>query len=244
MNYITFLKAQGKVDLQNVVRDPFLRYITLVPLLIGFLLRLFLPHAEVITRSYGLELSDYYSLIVGLLFVVMTPGMFGMVLGFLLLDERDYDTLRAMAVTPLSMGTYVYARVILPMVISVIMTFVSATVADLMVLPLLPLLLASICGALSIPLWALVFLAIARDKVQGMVVMKGLNVFSIIPIIAYFIEEPFQWIFGVVPLYWPYKILWMGLEGRDLFIPTIIGILLHIFFILVLVKRFKQSFGS
>ena len=45
------------------------------------------------------------------------PGMVGMVIGFLFLDERDARTLTALRTTPMSMRQYLGYRVALPLLL-------------------------------------------------------------------------------------------------------------------------------
>ena len=48
---------------------------------------------------------------------LMVAGMVGTVVGFLLLDQRDDQTMTALLVTPLSLGDYLRYRMTLPMLV-------------------------------------------------------------------------------------------------------------------------------
>jgi fluoroquinolone transport system permease protein len=39
-------------------------------------------------------------------------------------------------------------------------------------------------------------------------------VISIPPLVAYFVSGAWQWVFGLVPTYWPVKVYWL-LQGGD-----------------------------
>lgn len=65
------------------------------------------------------------------------PDLVGMVIGFLLLDERDTQTLDALRVTPLSMRRYLAYRISAPLLIAKVTTLFGYRLVALTPLPLL-----------------------------------------------------------------------------------------------------------
>jgi len=63
----------------------------------------------------------------------MCPITFGVLIGFLLLDEKDDDTLTALQVTPLSTNGYVAYRVAVPIALTIPLMFVIFPLANLSV---------------------------------------------------------------------------------------------------------------
>jgi fluoroquinolone transport system permease protein len=63
------------------------------------------------------------------------------------------------------------------------------------------------------PLFALFTATAAQNKVQGMAVMKAASVVNLPPLLAYFVQGPAQWAFGLVPTFWPVKVFWLLQEG-------------------------------
>lgn len=74
--------------------------------------------------------------------------------------------------------------------------------------------------------------------------MKALGVLLLPPLMAYFVPPPWQWIFGLVPLYWPVKLFWLlhANEPGYLFY-LVIGLLYQFLLLLVLLRRFTKAIG-
>ena len=70
-----------------------------------------------------------------------------MVLGFLLLDQRDDQTLTALQVTPLSLNGYLAYRISLPMLISLVTTLLMVPLAGLGQVNIAAHLAAALCAA-------------------------------------------------------------------------------------------------
>jgi fluoroquinolone transport system permease protein len=79
------LRAFGINDLKSVRRDSSLVYMLVIPPLMVVLARLILPWAT----GYLLErfgFGPYYPMLLSFLFVLQIPLLFGMLVGFLVLD--------------------------------------------------------------------------------------------------------------------------------------------------------------
>ncbi len=122
MRSATVIKALGPIDIRNVLRDPLLRWIVFMPLLIGYLIRWGVPILSTyLATKFQFDLVPYYHLIMSSMLLLM-PGFCGMIIGFLLLDQRDDQTLTALQVTPLRLTGYLIYRISLPLVVSIILT--------------------------------------------------------------------------------------------------------------------------
>lgn len=214
MNALQTLKALGPIDLRNVRRDPMLRWMPLFPLLMVVVLRWGMPLlAEQLMLRLQVDIAPYYPLIVSAI-LLSVPMMFGAVVGFLLLDQRDEQTLTALQVSPLSLGHYLAYRCLVPMVIGL--------AGDLLLLacnglvPLSPggVLLASLSVAPLTPIFALFFACVARNKVQGFALMKVTGLISMPPLAAWFIQSGWEIAFGLFPTYWPLKLFWLLEAGQ------------------------------
>ena len=103
-------RSLSAIDVRNVARDPMLRWIAIFTPAFGLLFRFAVPPiADALGGQLGFELGAYYPLLVSFLPLV-AAGMTGTVVGFLLLDQRDDQTLTALMVTPLSLGVYLRYR--------------------------------------------------------------------------------------------------------------------------------------
>lgn len=234
----------GRNDSKLVVRDGFLLYLLGYCLGMATLMRYLAPYLN----SYFAEnqvlpfpLSDIYPMFFVWTAVLLGAGLPGTVFGFLLLDEKDDNTLKAMLVTPLPPNVYVAYRVALPTLIGAIMTVVVVLIAGLAVPPWWQLILLAVGTSLFAPISALVFAVYAENRVQGFALAKFSGILSMLLTIAWFVGEPLQFLFGVLPPYWVVKAYWLSFEGNPMWVGSLaLGIALQAVVILFLVRRFKE----
>ncbi len=107
MNAFSWINVLCHNDIRLVRRDSLLRWMFAAPLVYAFALRWAVPP---ITQRLAdsIDLVLYYPLIVGFLLITCPPIMFGMVIAFLFLDERDDHTFDALRVTPLPIHWYFF----------------------------------------------------------------------------------------------------------------------------------------
>ena len=188
-------------DLRMVFRDPLLAIMPLVPFLAAGALRFLLPLLSgFVEGATGFRLLDYAVVI--RVVVVLFPGMFyGMVAGFLLLDDRDDGVSGYWGVTPVGRTGYLAARLGL--------FSAAAFVIGLAVGPVLGLGWTSpiadvgvaFLGALQVPLYAMFLAAFAADKVEGLSILKALGGLDMAPIAA-LLALPVRAVGWPFPQYW------------------------------------------
>jgi fluoroquinolone transport system permease protein len=203
------------VDRRLVWRDPLLKWVLLLPVGLGILFRILIPQArEALLRATGVDIAPYYPLFMGG-YLMNAAGIVGMVIGFLLLDERDARTLAALRVTPVSIRRYLAYRISGPLAVATATTLLGYALIGITPLPFGPLLAISIVGGMSAPLIALVLATAAPNKVAGLAVVKVLNGINLLPLAAYFLPTPAQYVAGVIPAYWPMRALWSAAQGES-----------------------------
>lgn len=238
-------------DARGIGRDPLLRWLIGYPIALALLLRWGVPAlAGPVEVRFGIALLDYGVLVTSAM-VELLPVLVGMVVGFLLLDERDDRTLAALQVTPLGLNGYLAYRVALPMVVSVVMTVIAVPLVGLARTDLGPLLVIALGAAPLAPLFALFLAAFAGNKVEGFALTKASGMLFVPPVIAYFVAPPWQWLFGVVPTYGPLKAFWTqqgvgwtagpspGAGGY--IVPLAIGLVLQAALLRWLLRRVRRS---
>jgi fluoroquinolone transport system permease protein len=94
-------------------------------------------------------------------------------------------------------------------------------------------------AALGAPIFALILGALAENKVQGFAIMKGLGIFFLGPFVAWFVPEPWQYLLGVFPTYWPVKSFWLLLDDGPWLAVALIGMLYSAVWIGLLLRRFE-----
>jgi fluoroquinolone transport system permease protein len=110
--------------------------------------------------------------------LLMTPMLAGTVVGFLLLDQRDDQTLIALQVTPLTLGGYFVYRIAVPTLLSVVVTVLMLPVTGLLRLGPFGVMATALSACLLAPLYALLLGAYAANKVQGFALAKAAGVLA------------------------------------------------------------------
>lgn len=242
MTLLNVFRALGPIDAANVRRDELLRWFMVVPFLFAALFRYVVPWMRdgILART-SFDLAPYYILIIGYGFIIGVPTIFGTVIGFLLLDEKDDQTLTALQVTPITMPAYLTYRILIPVLLSVVLVLVAYPLAGLAPLPFVDLLLISLLAAPMAPIFALFLATCAKNKVQGFAIMKGSGSVLISPLVGYFFDGAWTWLFAIVPTFWAQKLLWIidgGVGNR--WVIFIVGLLVQSAILLLLVRRFNK----
>jgi fluoroquinolone transport system permease protein len=241
MNAVGVVRALGAIDAKSVRRDPLLRWLVLGPVTLVLLVRWGTPYvAARLQGQLGFDLEPYYPLIVSLV-LLLVPIMCGIVIGFLLLDQRDDRTITALQVTPLTLTGYLVYRTAAPFVLSVVMTMIVLPFTGLVPVRLGTLAIVSVGAAPLAPLAAVFLAAFSANKVQGFALMKASGVLNWPPMIAYFIHGPWQLAFGFTPTYWPAKLYWTLQAGNGgWWAYFVIGLVFQFSLIAVLLRRFNR----
>jgi fluoroquinolone transport system permease protein len=239
---VSALRAFGANDLRSVLRDPLLLYMLLIPPLMVLLVRLILPTAaDYLSASFGFDLTPYYPLLLSLFFVLQVPLLFGVLVGLMVLDERDDDTLTALRVTPVSMTGYALYRGGAAVLLSFLTVLLALPTSGFVPAPLLPAVApVALLSALLAPNFALALAAFARNKVEGLALMKGLSVFMFGPLAAYFIGSGWQLLLGVFPTYWAARAFWVAGEGGDFWPYVLVGLAYNLLLLVLLLRRFRK----
>lgn len=241
MNAVGVVRALGAIDAKSVRRDPLLRWLVLGPVTLVLLVRWGTPYiAERLQGQLGFDLTPYYPLIVSLV-LLLVPIMCGIVIGFLLLDQRDDRTITALQVTPLTLTGYLIYRTTAPVALSIVMTMIVLPFTGLVPIRLGTLVIVTLAAAPLAPLAAVFLATFSANKVQGFALMKASGVFNWPPMIAYFIDGPWQLAFGLTPTYWPVKLYWTMQAGDGgWWVYFVVGLVFQLLLIALLLRRFNR----
>ncbi|MCG8351388.1 MAG: ABC transporter permease [Chloroflexales bacterium] len=240
----------GRNDVKLIGRDSFLLFMFLFALIIALVLRFGLPWLNTALAENGVlpnvtfginSLAELYPMIVAYMAIYTGALLVGTVFGFVLLDEKDDNTIKAMLVTPIPLRQYVLYRVGLPAILAFFIIMGTVLVIDQALLPLGQMLLIVAGGSFAAPIISLFFATFAENKVQGFAYSKFGGISGWAFLIGWFIPEPWQWLIGLFPPFWVGKAYWMALEGHGLWwVVLIIGVVLQIGLILWLLQRFNK----
>jgi hypothetical protein len=233
------LRTLIAADARLLWRDPLLIWMTAVPLGMALLIKLVVRAAVEAFPAAAPVLPQYHALIMGG-YLMTAPGMIGFVIGFLLLDERDAGTLKALRITPLRFRNYLVYRLVGPLLIGTIATLLGYPLAGLAPIPLLTLVPIAAAGAIAAPLIAFALGAFAANKVAGFAVVKILNAVNLLPIAAFFVPVPLQYAAGILPTYWPMRALWSVAAGESAWPFLAIGSVVGLLAVLLAAQLFEQ----
>lgn len=229
--------AQVKNDFKSILRDPFLRYLTPVPLIIAVLFVALQNNITQIFIENNLDYFKYSDLIISFLILTIGPSMFGIIYGFIILDYKDERIFEALALTPVGNGQLLLIKLTVPYLVSVLITAVSLAIVT-NTIPLWLLLALVTLSGFNAPFYALVLGVIAKNKIQGMSVQKVSGILMIIPIISYFFKSNYLLILGLDPLFWNFQAYWMiGVDNLVAISFIIIGIIYYNIIIYFFIKK-------
>jgi fluoroquinolone transport system permease protein len=91
------------------------------------------------------------------------------------------------------------------------------------------------------PAFALFLAGFASNKVQGFALSKAAGVLNWPPMIAWFVDSPWQWAFGLCPTYWPAKVYWeLEAGGSSAWVFLTIGLAVLVVWNGILLGRFDR----
>jgi fluoroquinolone transport system permease protein len=187
-------------DARKLLKEPFFWFIMVSPLLLGWGCHHLLPYLD--SRFPGLELSSYYPVIVALL-ILTPPVYYGFVLALMVLEEKDQEALLAVAVTPISLGSFLFTRIAMFTLISVPLIFVVHEIIGVVTIGRLELLLVAVSASLSAPLIVMLLVAYCQNQLEGFVMGKGMGFIVLFPLAMFFVSDYWHVLCGVLPTYWP-----------------------------------------
>ena len=168
-----------KNDWKQIAREPIMMILFLCPVLISIIFRLLtlflMPR---IFQYFNLRFTPYlpYSLALALIFC---PMMIGIVMGFMMMEDKDAKIIELMSVTPLAKQGYIANRLVFAVGATILHALLSYMIMGYYIFTLPTLMLTiAILSLLAIAV-GLVFFSVATDKIKGLTYAKGLNLIVI-----------------------------------------------------------------
>ena len=229
-------------DLRKVLAEPFFWLILLMPFLLGWGLRYLLP--SLAGQFQNFDLRDYYPIVVALL--ILTPPLYyGVVMGLLLLEEKDENVLLAVAVTPITLRNYLFARVAVYTLVSLPLIFVVHELIDVIEIDSTQLALIAIVASLNTPLVVMLMAAFCKNQLEGFVIGKGMSPFLLLPLAMFFVPDYWHILCGILPTYWPIIAYFTAVNeaGSGLFFgfAIVMAIVMQLLAVVWLYRRFDKG---
>lgn len=223
-------------DFKLIFRDASLRVFLLLPGLIYLVVNLFLPW--LVSRFEGVGEYVSYVLVVATL---ETTQMFGVIYSMVLIEEKETEVAKVYGVLPVSKIGFVLSRLIIPCLITAILTWVLLIIQPFYTLSLYVSLLFSILAGLTVPVYTLGVAVLSKNKMEGLVWIKVFNILVIIPIIAFFVPDSFAYLFGIFPTHWFFQGLNQLIAGGIFIWHILIGFAYFILLLFLMTRRFAKK---
>ncbi|SER20338.1 hypothetical protein [Piscibacillus halophilus] len=222
-------------DIKNIQREPLLLFSLLGIFLLTTVVRYGLPVLEDILHHHtSFSLEPHFRIIVSLT-LLMTPFMIGMLYGFIILDERDEGVLLYYTVTPIRKSGYLIARILAPIAVTFFASFGVILLQGLIEWEFITFILIALLLALQSPIITMMLASLASNKVEGLALIKVMNLMLIIPLIDYFIDHPMTNLTMIFPVYWPVKLFY---ENNGWFLLG--GLIISLIWLILLNRLFRK----
>ena len=225
-----------KSNLKQLFREPMMALLFAVPLMISPLFRLILTYLiPIINRWVEFDMAPYeiYVLVMALL---LTPGMLGIVMGFMLLDDKDGKISQLLSITPLGRSGYLTMRLFFVVIGTIIYTFYTYALLGIYIISTPVLLYLSLLHSIFAATFALIFATVATDKVKGLTYAKGLNLILLFALTDLINETWLTNISYFIPTFWITKIALHASVGNIL-IGTVVHLLWFALFIFITTRQ-------
>ncbi len=228
-----------KAEIKNMTRDRMYIFFFLFPFILGGAGYLLVDYVR--EQNPG---NTIWPAIISMFLILMTGYIFGAVVAFTLLDDKDDSVLMSLKITPISVKAYVTVKLVVGALFgffaTLILVFATNFLPDATVWTIL---VVAILASLQAPSLALIVNSFSSNKVEGFVVMKMSGLILMLPIATYFIVGAIQYVFGIAPGFWAARIIEMettfDTEGSILLI-FILGVAYNLFFSWLFMKLYTK----
>ncbi|MEM8770174.1 MAG: hypothetical protein AAGD92_00870 [Pseudomonadota bacterium] len=249
-----FIAALIAADMRNVARNRLLALLAFMPLIVVLIYRFLIPDEAALTalanERFSFDLEAFRPLIVNALnnlhallmaiFVGLSASMIGAVYGLLLVEEREERLMASLRVMPVSFAAYMIARLGLPTLIAMIITTLAYPVAGMAPLPMGKVFAIAAAGATLVPVITLGVVAFAPGRVAALALVRLFTLAAVLPVTAWFISPPTEWLFASIGAYWQMRALWSGMVGGPVWPDLAIGVAVNALMTAVFYWRFLK----
>lgn len=232
----------AKNDFKNIIRDKFLIYASIILPLMLIIISQIVVQWIAPTLEETIPLAGNYQMIF-MLCVTMLPLVYGFIIAFLILDERDEHLLTVLRVMPISRNSYLIYRMLFLSIFSFIVLLIYPPLSGLLVefpnFSYIDYIPVALLLTLITPFSALLVSSFATNKVQAFAIFKISGTVYLLPLFIFLLDDNLKYIFSPVPNFWAFITLkevittgvndYLHLGIGFVYIISLIGILFYIF---------------
>lgn len=228
-----------KTDLKNILRDPSLIIMSLVPLVMFALLRWGYPAL----LGVWPDATNYKFLFLAM-FCMVGAMMPGIAIAFAMLDEKDQNLQVVLQILPVSFKKITYYRMGVIYVFGFLTAILMLGFTQIQDHNIIQIILLSALTAATAPIMALIPAFFAANKIEGATLTKLLNFLIMIPIPAFLFPGIWSWFLMIFPAWWVY-FAFENTENHSSFIPGIAGgLVIHAIILYFLVSFIFRKMKS
>lgn len=207
-------------DFKLIFRDPSLRTFLFFPIVLLGLIIWVLPS---LVMKYDF-LTTYLPVFL-VVAVIENTQMFCFISSMVLIDEKESDVAKVYGVVPFTKWQYIVSRFLIPYFFTTLLNFILFYIQPFYTVSFSSNLAISLLTALIVPIYVLSINTIVKNRMQGMVYIKGFNMLVLIPIAAFFVPEKFKHFFGFFPTHWIFQSVENLTRGISIVTMSTIGFL-------------------
>ncbi|WP_448760134.1 ABC transporter [Actinomyces oricola] len=189
-------------DRRRLSRDGLLAWVSALPLVMAAAARAGLPQLVAALGRRGIDIGPWLPRVQALAFAVVVPLMIGVVVGFMLLEEKQDRVWQALAVTRVSLRRYLAWRAVTCLGVAVVVTLAGLLVGGPTGLTAAQ---KACLAAGAAPLAGMAALALAawtHNTIEGFAVVKLAFAVLVLPVAAPVMGSPWRELLALLPSWW------------------------------------------
>ena len=200
---VSYLKS----NIHQLIKEPIVTIMFILPYIISIIFKLIIVYIiPILESNFNLDIADYKGYILSFVFII-SATMIGIVMGFLMLDDKDGKIIELLRVTPLGLKGYLTVRFSFSFISTFSSIIIGYYILNIFYIKLFSLIfITGILSTVSIIIGLLFFL-VATDKVKGLTYAKGLNIIVIFGLSDLLKGEFIHYISLPFPTYWITRVL-------------------------------------
>lgn len=222
-------------DIRQIFRDKTLTFFLVAPMLLIVFVRIFVPF---ITKHYPI-VQEYHPMLM-MFASIQTAIMFGFIVSFIILDEKDENVLQVIRVLPISPFYFILYRLLFATTFSTLGAFLMINLSGIAYPGFTNSILLSIQYGLTAPFITLIISTFAKNKIEGMAFFKGVDLVLLLPLLTFFISGYTKYIFSIIPAFWTYNLYKASVSNGNSSFYFFSGMSMYILVISVLFFQFKK----
>lgn len=234
------LLTLSRADLRSTFRDPIFKGLLGFPFVAFAIVRYVWPWLSArfpVVAPYGEVLLMWACL--------QSATMFGMIYGFLFLEEKEDRVWEAIRVLPVTTARLVASRLLVGVAVSTLVNWALIHRGGIVDLPAWREWPLALLFSLSAPLLALLLGVLAGNRIEGLAQMKIWNLVLIVPALIYFVPHPLAHLTALSPTYWAFRSLEAAAQATGSWWTFLsIGFLVHILVIWGLARQMGRRIQS